>query len=84
VQFWQVTYDFDFAKYDQRLAANVFFGLANAEKRDNISNFRYTHPDGTIDKLEQGVPRSWDTFTRSLLINSTDSWQHPLLCCLVT
>lgn len=60
----QVTYDFDFAKYDQRLAANVFFGLANAEKRDNISNFRYTHPDGTIDKLEQGVPRSWDTFTR--------------------
>ena len=30
----KVTYDFDFAKYDQRLAANVFFGLANAEKRD--------------------------------------------------
>ena len=62
----QVTYDFDFAKYDQRLAANVFFGLANAEKRDNIANFRYTLPDGTIDKLEQGVPRSWDTFSRSL------------------
>lgn len=60
----QVTYDFDFAKYDQRLAANLFFGLANAEKRDNISNFRYTLPDGTIDKLEQGVPRSWDQFAR--------------------
>ena len=60
----QVTYDFDFAKYDQRLAANVFFNLANAERRDNIANFRYTLPDGTIDKLEQGVPRSWDTFSR--------------------
>jgi len=60
----QVTYDFNFAKYDQRLAANIFFGLANAEKRDNISNFRYTLPDGTIDKLEQGVPRSWDQFSR--------------------
>ncbi|CAJ1412792.1 unnamed protein product [Effrenium voratum] len=60
----QVTNDFDFAKYDQRLAANIFFNLANAEKRDNISNFRYTLPDGTIDKLEQGVPRSWDQFSR--------------------
>lgn len=63
----QVTYDFDFAKYDQRLAANVFFNLANAEKRDNIANFRYTLPDGTIDKLEQGVPRSWDTFSSNLV-----------------
>ncbi|CAK8985613.1 Uncharacterized protein SCF082_LOCUS211 [Durusdinium trenchii] len=60
VQPEQVTYDFDFAKYDQRLAANIFFSLAN----DNIANFRYILPDGTIDKLELGVPRSWDQFAR--------------------
>ncbi|CAE7519254.1 unnamed protein product, partial [Symbiodinium pilosum] len=60
----QVSYDLNFTKYDQRLAANIFLSLANAERRDNISNFRYTLPDGTIDKLEQGVPRSWDTFAR--------------------
>eukprot|EP00438_Fugacium_kawagutii_P005656 Skav226158 [mRNA] locus=scaffold3275:61414:63369:+ [translate_table: standard] len=75
VQGIQVTYDFDFAKYDQRLAANVFFNLANAEKRDNIANFRYTLPDGTIDKLEQGVPRSWDTFSSNLVEWELDHFQ---------
>eukprot|EP00440_Ansanella_granifera_P074981 gb/GFBE01081375.1/.p1 GENE.gb/GFBE01081375.1/~~gb/GFBE01081375.1/.p1 ORF type:complete len:1536 (+),score=380.10 gb/GFBE01081375.1/:1-4608(+) len=59
----QTTYDLNFAKYDQRLAANIILSMGASEKRDNIANYRYTLPDGTVDLMPQGLPRSWDKFT---------------------
>lgn len=60
----QATFRFDFAQYDQRVAANELLKLATKESRGNLRNALYIHKDGTRDSLPQGIPRGWDAFEK--------------------
>mmetsp|Transcript_82693 Transcript_82693/g.145949 ORF Transcript_82693/g.145949 Transcript_82693/m.145949 type:complete len:1599 (-) Transcript_82693:62-4858(-) len=60
----QTTYDLDLAFYDQRMAANTILSLAASERRDNITDYKYTRADGIVDNLTMGIPRGWDIFTK--------------------
>jgi len=60
----QTAYDLDFQFYDQRMAANTILSLSTSERRDNITDPKYTRPDGTVDIMPMGVPRSWDVFAK--------------------
>lgn len=46
--------------YDQRLVAVNMIFVAQREKAHNIRNPQYIRPDGSIDPLTMGVPRSWE------------------------
>lgn len=52
------------SRYDQRLCACVLVGLAAREKPSNIKAPMYILPDGKIDPLPLGVPRSWDSMDK--------------------
>lgn len=60
----QCPVELNFKYYDQRLAAHCFILLANKERRENVCDFSMTNPDGTIDPLPLGLPRSWEVFDR--------------------
>jgi Ca2+-binding EF-hand superfamily protein len=55
-------FEWDFARYEERLAANLFIKLTNLENPGGHGHLRDTvfwHADGTKDLLEYGVPRLW-------------------------
>jgi len=56
----QLYMKYDFAHHDERLAANIFVHLLERERHENARDVQLFHPDGTIDSLPLGVPRSWD------------------------
>mmetsp|Transcript_18546 Transcript_18546/g.34214 ORF Transcript_18546/g.34214 Transcript_18546/m.34214 type:complete len:1515 (+) Transcript_18546:87-4631(+) len=60
----QATFLLDFANYDQRLAANIILWLRGKESPVNVREPIFTYVDGTVDPLPQGVPRSWETFSK--------------------
>eukprot|EP00930_Biecheleria_cincta_P027581 TRINITY_DN19349_c0_g1_i1.p1 TRINITY_DN19349_c0_g1~~TRINITY_DN19349_c0_g1_i1.p1 ORF type:complete len:1554 (+),score=242.83 TRINITY_DN19349_c0_g1_i1:88-4749(+) len=62
VQPEETTFVFNFAYYDQRLAANMMFTLAQAENWRNIKDIQFTRADGTVDYLIAGIPQSWLKF----------------------
>jgi len=59
VQPEQTWFDFNFAVYEDRFAANILMSYANKEGFDNLVEVTYTHADGTVDPLPLGVPRTW-------------------------
>lgn len=52
-------FSLDLRYYDQRLCAAMYVQLSLAEKASNIVKPVYIYPDGKIDPLALGVPRSW-------------------------
>eukprot|EP00933_Yihiella_yeosuensis_P015636 TRINITY_DN13581_c0_g1_i2.p1 TRINITY_DN13581_c0_g1~~TRINITY_DN13581_c0_g1_i2.p1 ORF type:complete len:1015 (+),score=123.15 TRINITY_DN13581_c0_g1_i2:1-3045(+) len=52
-------FEFDFSKYDHRVATSALVNLAMREKLENIRDPVYLYSDGTQDPLTMGVPRSW-------------------------
>eukprot|EP00933_Yihiella_yeosuensis_P041221 TRINITY_DN35638_c0_g1_i1.p1 TRINITY_DN35638_c0_g1~~TRINITY_DN35638_c0_g1_i1.p1 ORF type:complete len:979 (+),score=122.20 TRINITY_DN35638_c0_g1_i1:209-2938(+) len=49
----------NFEFHDQRIAAMCLVDLSLKEKMGNLRNFSWTMPDGRVDPLTMGVPRSW-------------------------
>mmetsp|Transcript_16862 Transcript_16862/g.31366 ORF Transcript_16862/g.31366 Transcript_16862/m.31366 type:complete len:1427 (-) Transcript_16862:243-4523(-) len=60
----QAHFHLDFAKNDERMAAGIILGLMGKERRTNLRNPEYIHPDGTHDPLTMGVPKAWETVER--------------------
>lgn len=54
---FELNYNF----YEQRLTATLLLQLAAKEGMKNIRNPTYIRPDGSVDQLPAGVPRSWET-----------------------
>eukprot|EP00442_Polarella_glacialis_P011066 CAMPEP_0115149250 /NCGR_PEP_ID=MMETSP0227-20121206/64333_1 /TAXON_ID=89957 /ORGANISM="Polarella glacialis, Strain CCMP 1383" /LENGTH=282 /DNA_ID=CAMNT_0002559391 /DNA_START=1 /DNA_END=846 /DNA_ORIENTATION=- len=50
--------------WDARVAANIFLQICAGERRDNMSDCKFTNPDGSIDPLSMGVPRGWDVLEK--------------------
>eukprot|EP00931_Biecheleriopsis_adriatica_P114726 TRINITY_DN9063_c0_g1_i2.p1 TRINITY_DN9063_c0_g1~~TRINITY_DN9063_c0_g1_i2.p1 ORF type:complete len:1400 (+),score=271.00 TRINITY_DN9063_c0_g1_i2:368-4201(+) len=53
------SFDLNLTYNDQRLCARLLVEMAQKEKIGNIREPIYTRPDGSVDKLGMGVPRSW-------------------------
>lgn len=50
---------FNMAVYEQRVSACLFVQLMLREMPGNIKDPTYEKPDGTLDPMTMGVPRSW-------------------------
>mmetsp|Transcript_112506 Transcript_112506/g.195237 ORF Transcript_112506/g.195237 Transcript_112506/m.195237 type:complete len:1491 (+) Transcript_112506:137-4609(+) len=60
----QATLELDFAFYDQRMTANLLMNISKNETPFNLKNPKYVRPDGTVDPLPLGVPRSWEVYDK--------------------
>jgi Ca2+-binding EF-hand superfamily protein len=60
----QASFDLDFSYYDHRFAMNVLCMYLAKERRENLRGMSYVRADGTVDKLETGVPKSWETLSK--------------------
>jgi len=60
----QATLRLDLAEHDQRLAFHMVLCIRNKEAQDNLRDYSYTLPDGTVDAFPGGIPRSWDLLDR--------------------
>jgi len=64
VQPEQTEFEFHFHRRDHRLAANLLFNLADKEGTSNLKDIRFVLPNGKVDPLERGVPRTWSSVDR--------------------
>jgi len=57
----QAQFEFDFSRYDQRVAVNILLMLTAKEGWGNIKVISYTDADGNSNEevLRMGVPRTW-------------------------
>lgn len=60
----QTRFNWDLAQSDQRLAANILLQYSKAEGFYNLRNPSFIHPDGRVDPLPQGIPRSWEALEK--------------------
>jgi len=60
----QATFKLDFSNYDQRLAGNLILALSGKEVKHNLRDPSFIHPDGRMDPLSLGIPRTWEIFDR--------------------
>merc|ERR1712100_1005224 len=64
VQIEQTHFYFDFQRHDHRLAANALMQITAKEGWKNLTQYVYTHADGTVDPLPAGIPRSWEVLEK--------------------
>jgi len=59
-------FEYDFAMYDERIAASLLVQLNSKEspRGTAIADYTYTHVDGKADKLPHGIPQSWNAFNK--------------------
>jgi Ran GTPase-activating protein (RanGAP) involved in mRNA processing and transport/Ca2+-binding EF-hand superfamily protein len=60
----QTYFQFDFGKYDERLACHALMTLCAKEGWGNVTYYAWIHADGTEDPLPQGIPRSWEAMEK--------------------
>jgi len=60
----QTDFTFDLKAYDQRIALHSLMLFMASEGQQNMNIPEFTLPDGTVDYLPLGVPRSWEQFDR--------------------
>lgn len=56
----QTRFSLDFGVYEQRLAANIIISLGAQERPDNLREVSFINEKGIVDKLQWGIPRSWE------------------------
>jgi Ca2+-binding EF-hand superfamily protein len=64
VQPEQALFELDLTYHDQRLCLNMFCLFSVKERRENLRDVQYELPDGSMDKLETGVPKTWETLSK--------------------
>jgi len=60
----QAFFELDLLYHDQRLCLNMYCVYSFRERPENLRDVQYMRPDGTLEKLELGVPRSWEQLSR--------------------
>jgi Ca2+-binding EF-hand superfamily protein len=60
----QATFDLDLSYYDHRFALSLLCQLISKERRENLREVTYRRGDGVLDKLERGIPNSWEVLAK--------------------
>ncbi|CAE7271599.1 Zdhhc8 [Symbiodinium pilosum] len=51
-------------RHDERICMTALLALSTRENAGNIRHPQYILPDGTVDPLKMGIPRSWEFLDR--------------------